>query len=174
MARPTKLTERRLHRLQKAIAAGLPLKIATKGCGIHYSTFRTWLKRGEFELEALDPQIEIDPDEDPTGFASLPIHVRLVLLIEKAEFDAAMTAVVTVRRGLSPNSRLNAPAAWQSGAWLLERRYPNDFGRRLPPDQRHAEELSPEEYAERCKEALEAMDASIPAAPPDKGASRKH
>jgi hypothetical protein len=161
MARPTKLTERRLHRLQRAIATGLPFKIAAKGCGIDFTTLRNWIKRGEAELTDLDPAVEVDPDEDPEAFNQLPIHVRLVLLCERAEFDAAQSAMATVRRGLTPNSKSDAPAAWQSGAWLLERRYPAEFGQRRNPLEHRGEEDASEEYARRLHDYFSAFDAAI-------------
>lgn len=102
--RPHKFTEETVNTLLAAIRAGMPFHLAAAHAGIGETTFHEW-QRGKFPRGA-DKQLKAEFPERLTrarGYAAL----RLVALIQDA-----------------------APKDWRAAAWMLERRYPEDFGRR--------------------------------------------
>jgi hypothetical protein len=105
LGRPSKLTAQRFTRLVAAVAVGATYRQACDFAGIEYRTLRRWLVRGA-------------QDEAPPEFREF-CHA-----IKKAEATAVLRCL----------ERINAAAAsgvWQAAAWLLERRYPDAYGRRV-------------------------------------------
>lgn len=103
MARPTKFTKPTVDALLAGILAGLPYHLAASAAGISETTFHDW-QRGKLPRNA-DKQL-------------------------KAEFLEASTRA----RGESARrfAALISTAAkddWRAAAWMLERRFPRDFGR---------------------------------------------
>lgn len=105
---PANKLDERIHRiLVTALASGCYRRQAAEHAGIHHSTFYAWLERGEADIEA---------GEDTP-------HARLVEALTKAEADAELQALALIRRA--------APTNWQAAAWLLERKNPQRWGRRV-------------------------------------------
>jgi hypothetical protein len=105
MARPSKLTPEITAILAEAIRAGGTREAAAARAGIGPSTLYDWLKRGD------------TGDERYQEFSEA---------IKKAEADLEAKAL-----GLILDA---AGKSWQAAAWLLERRFPDRWGRRLPED----------------------------------------
>ena len=85
----------------KSVAKGVPIKIAVKGAGVSESAYYVWIKRGE-------------AGEKP--------FVEFMELIDKAKKDLAESClddIKKVRRG----------GTWQAAAWMLERKFREDFGK---------------------------------------------
>jgi hypothetical protein len=99
--RRTKLTPQVQQRLVRAIGKGATYKLAALYAGIGETTFKDWRKRGE---------------EEESG-----IYVDFVAAIEAAEGRAAYRSLSLISKA--------AIDTWQAGAWLLERRYPHEYGR---------------------------------------------
>lgn len=81
---------------------GLPWKACAGAAGIHHTTLLKWRTKGE-------------DGEEP--------YAALVADVEKAEAESIHDLL----------SRIEAAATetWQAAAWLLERRYPREYGRRI-------------------------------------------
>lgn len=102
--RPSKLTPQVHNRIIEAIKQGATYDLASKYGGIAYNTFNEWMKRGAQE------------DEGP--FRDFYDAVKL------AEGQAAMHWLSLIQMAAHGGN-------WQAAAWKLERRYPNEYGRRL-------------------------------------------
>ena len=126
MGRPSKLTPGTTARIAEAVELGATWERAADAAGVGASTLRDWRQRGE-------------AGEVP--------FVAFVATIKRAESAGVERALMVIRKAA-------AAGAWQASAWLLERRYPADYGRRS-------------EVAVRASEAQAAVatsDAAIVAA----------
>ncbi len=102
MARPSKLTPNITKRIGENIALGLPYSLAAEAAGITYQTFNEWIKKGQI---------------DKSGK-----YYQFYKYIQKCNADAAKECL----------KRLDGAA--KAGdtricTWILERRFPEDFGR---------------------------------------------
>jgi hypothetical protein len=96
-----------------AIRAGFPLTLAAVYGGISRSTLYDWLRRGERVAEADEMGIAI-PDED-FPFAEFTIAVQKAL----AEWESEQLQAIAEA----------GKTDWRASAWLLERRFPQEYGR---------------------------------------------
>lgn len=101
--RPSKLTPERRKRIMDAIRAGSPKMHAAAAAGVSRETLRTWERRGE------------QPDA-PAEYRAFLADLREA----EAAGIVAMAATVTAA----------ARSDWRAAAWLLERRAPDEYGRR--------------------------------------------
>jgi hypothetical protein len=101
--RPSKLTAETVKSLCDSITLGVPYKHACVGAGIKYSTFRRWMVEGEAANSG-----------------------------EKREFyDSIKNAEAQgMRNNLAIITKAAREGSWQGSAWILERRYPEEFGRK--------------------------------------------
>ena len=83
---------------------GLSDKDIIKALGVHKSTFYRWIKEGE-EATRRCPKRELSDQ------------------LKKAEVDYKKNLLVTIR-----NASMR-PQHWTAAAWLLERKYPLEFGK---------------------------------------------
>ena len=102
MGRPLKLTPEVEARLVEAVELGATWERAADAAGVGASTLRDWRQRGE-------------AGEKP--FAAFLASVKRA---ESAGVERALRSIRKAAEG----------GAWQASAWLLERRYPADYGRR--------------------------------------------
>ena len=131
MARPTKLTPQLQDTLCGLIAEGHTQAAACAACGIHEDTFRSWkvrgatAKRGAFFgfLEAVkraSAQWEQSHLDNIKAAATQPsISTKHVVRIAP---DGSETTETTTTE--------TAPV-WTASAWLLERRVPDRYSRRV-------------------------------------------
>lgn len=101
--RPTKLTPEVQEKICNAIRAGNYYEAACAYAGIGYSTFRTWMIKGEKARSGK--------------------YREFVEAIKKAEYEAEVRLVAQWQKHMPEN--------WQAIATFLERRYPERWGRRL-------------------------------------------
>lgn len=106
MSRPTKLTTELQGVICCALAGGNTRATAAGLAGIGERTLYRWLERGE----------EDSDDDCETEFR------QFWQAVKKAEAEAVEKHVAIVRNA--------APRSWQAAAWWLERRYPDDWGRK--------------------------------------------
>ena len=97
--RETKLTTELQGRLCRDLADAVPRRHACARAGIGVRTLRRWLARGK---------------KGETPYAALLAEVK------KAEADAVAKHV--------SNIELHSTDSWQANAWILERRWPEEFG----------------------------------------------
>jgi hypothetical protein len=101
--RKTNLTQELADQLTTIIAAGNYLSVACRAVGLPRSTFILWMQRGTSEAEADAP------------FRAFREQV------EKATAKGEVRNVATIAKA--------ATESWQAAAWLLERGYPDRWGK---------------------------------------------
>lgn len=106
MGRPTKCTPERTMRITKATRAGAPLEVAARFAGITPQTLRNWIRRGRADQQA-------DRSSPYSRFVEV--------------YDTALGEVGVFALGVIVGAAQNG--TWQAAAWLLERRFPEHFGR---------------------------------------------
>jgi transposase len=102
MARPSKLTPEVTKRLTEAIRAGNYYEAACGYAGIHYSTFRKWMQKGEV--------------------AKSGMFREFFEAITRAEYEAEVRMVAQWQKHM--------PEDYRAIRDFLERRYPDRWGRR--------------------------------------------
>ena len=132
MSRRTKLTRDRLAKLAGYVADGCTNRDAALLSGIAESTLYQWL--------------DVARDHESEG-QTRTIHVRLAHALIEAEAGFRNSQLEVIRRaalepsveirertlsdGTTETTRIERPPSWQPAAWMLERKYPGEFGRRL-------------------------------------------
>lgn len=111
--RKTKLTDEVCEAICKNIIEGNTVKYSVQKEGLDESTYYKWIKKGE---------------EAKSGK-----FFQFVQSIKKAKEEAKSELVKDIKAHGKKN--------WQSLAWLLERMYPNEFGRRENVKMEHKGEL---------------------------------
>jgi hypothetical protein len=142
-----------------AVKVGVPLRAAAQQAGIGERTLRDWTAVGreaQGVKDATERQVEL---------------AEFAADIEKAQGSAIAFNVGIVRRAASKQ--------WQAAAWWLERRYPDDFGRRLhvkeEPGERKPAPLEPDSVAEYEEAFAASFGDAVPEldvgqlVPPDQG-----
>lgn len=99
--RPTKFTTTTKRRIYKALRLGATKRLASQFAGLSYETMRSWERRGE---------------DDEGG----PYSVFLAS-VKRCQAEACMKALEAINEA--------SPKHWQAAAWLLERRYPEEWGK---------------------------------------------
>lgn len=89
------------RKLLEAIRSGATYEIAAKYAGIGRSTLHRWLAAGRAG----------DPD-----------YLELAQAVDEAESQGAVQCLALIRKSAMGGT-------WQAAAWLLERRYPDQYGR---------------------------------------------
>ena len=105
IGRPTKCNPKTIARIAKVLALGGTINSACRAGGIDTATYYSWLRRGE---EGEDPFV---------GFLSA---------VKESQAVAEHKALSIINEAMLDH--------WQAAAWLLERRYPDDYGRRQRMD----------------------------------------
>jgi transposase len=103
VGRPDGLTEAAADRIVNALRAGAYTAEAAAHAGVSVRTFQRWRARGE----------QADAEERYRTFAERAA---------KAEAEAKVFAIGIVRTAMSQD--------WRAAAWLLEHRWPQEWGRR--------------------------------------------
>ena len=116
IGRPTKLNPTIQGLLCDAIVKGLPFNHACSLVGISYQTMREWMKKGKNQLEGL--------------------YRDFYVAIKKSE-------ALVVQNALESIHSASRAGTWTASAWLLERRYPEQFGRK----RLQSEEVTPIEIS---------------------------
>jgi transposase-like protein len=107
--RPSKFTAETQARINAAIGAGAERALAAKYAGIGESTLYRWLERGQRDERA--------------GIESK--FRTFWSTVAKTEAEVQMRALAMIKVAGAKN--------WRAAIWMLERRYPERWGRRGPP-----------------------------------------
>ena len=102
MARKTKLTPEVQELIVDGINAGLTFGLTCARAGVHPATFYRWLEKGEA--------------------AKSGVFSEFCDTVSRAKADSALRLVSQIT--------LQAPTDWRAAAFLLERRFPDDYGKR--------------------------------------------
>ncbi|MBX7167474.1 MAG: hypothetical protein K1X74_14185 [Pirellulales bacterium] len=112
--RPSKLREAaRIARLLAGLAAGATREGACAAAGVSFAGFRAWMVAGEHAAQCED-------NESP--------FLAFMEAIETAEASSEVSLVEIIRNA--------SQTKWVAAAWLLERRWPARYGRRLASEVR--------------------------------------
>lgn len=103
MAAPTKFTAETVRAILTGIRSGLPYRLAAEAAGVSYQTFNEW-QQGRFPRGA-DKELKV---------AFLDQLTRA-----KGQSAARLTALISTA----------ATEDWRAAAWLLERRFPQDYAK---------------------------------------------
>jgi transposase len=126
--RPSKYSATVAQEIADAIREGSTQDDAARLAGISRKTFYEWMNQ-----------------ESKRDFRDM---------VEKAHADFKKTQIKSIRAAgfkVMPDGTLHG--SWQANAWLLERKYPEDFGQRLTI------KLSPEQFAVLQRHGLTPMKA---------------
>lgn len=115
--RNTILTSELQKRICENLMLGLSQQDAVTLAGVSESAFYEWLQRGRNEAERLRRSARAKP------------RAREAVFVEFAE--AVKKAVAQSKRVLLGRIVDAGKTTWQADAWLLERRYPREFGQRV-------------------------------------------
>ena len=104
MARPTKLTHEIQQKIGDGVSLGLTYSLAANSAGVTYQSFNSWMSKGKTEKSGK--------------------YFEFTQYIQKCNADAAKKCL----------ERLNEAAKAGNCTvcmWILERRFSEDFGRRI-------------------------------------------
>jgi hypothetical protein len=121
LGRPTKLNTELLRRLVEMYRLGASQADACRYAGVSPDALQRWLKAGRAELAAIEAQ--------PEGEYDVSDCAALALAIDRAQGEF-------VKDNLE-NIRTHSQREWPASAWLLERRFPDDWGKREKVDHTH-------------------------------------
>jgi transposase len=99
----SKLTPQLQKEIGNNIKLGMPLKFAAEAAGISEATFYNWMERGEKESKGR--------------------YLEFLEYIKQCQSVAVQLHLKIITKAASEGS-------WQASAWILERRHPEEFGRR--------------------------------------------
>ena len=102
MGMKTKLNNDLIKQIAKMVEMGTPSKYVAQAVGVDVTTWYKWLQRGEK--------------------AKKGIYFDLFKAVKKAEGRAIERNVSIIQKAAIDN--------WQAAAWWLERRYPEEFGKK--------------------------------------------
>lgn len=117
IGRPTKLTEEVTKVICEAIELGSTYKLAAAAAGVSDRAMTNWLARGR------------------QGGPGNALFVRFVRAVKDAEARGVKTCLEVIRKAAREGT-------WTAAAWLLERRYPAQYGRvsRMPVEHKRDDE----------------------------------
>lgn len=126
--RPSKLTPKTVKTICDNIELGVPYEYACIAAGIHYTTMRDWINKGEDELArvASNPAFSIRKEYQK--------YIDFSNAIKEAEAAGIAYNLKCIKKAASGDED-NRPQ-WQAGAWLLERRHPEQFAKHEKIDQK--------------------------------------
>lgn len=121
IGRPTKLTADLQERIVGAIRSGAYNETAAAFAGIAESTFYAWLANAQKDREANPEQ-----GTDFTEFQEA---------VEKAQAEAELDKLLIIGKAARGQPTAEGvpgtPGSWQAAAWMLERKHPDRYGRRI-------------------------------------------
>lgn len=143
MARTSKLTPDMQSAIVKAIRGGLTYEQSAMMSGISAATFYNWKAKGDkatsgiyFEfMEALkraNVEARAINLQGINKAAQGGLQYTETSVSEKRELDPATGEMRVVATETKTTTKKTLPV-WTANAWLLERRFPTEFGRHISP-----------------------------------------
>ena len=124
-----KLTDERINTVLGLIARGSTDKAACEAAGIDASTFYRWARKGEIARSG--QYCQFFHDLKKARAYAYQKHLSLIGRAASEKQELKTRKVTTHADGtqtIVEETREQAPA-WQASAWLLERRYPQEFSK---------------------------------------------
>lgn len=118
--RPFKLTPEVIDKIASYVRTGSYIETAAIAAGVSKAVFYMWLKAANDVADRVKRSLAegvtlaLSPKEQ--------ILLRFLDAVEKAQAEAELADVVTIRQASAAN--------WQAAAWRLERKFPDKWGRR--------------------------------------------
>jgi len=145
--------------IYKALKARLPIHRACELANVNRSTFRDWMKKGESPrrypkhatFRRTVTQIEAIKEQEALKVIELAQYGGQEIVETKIHIGGKYGREITrTRKQLKPH--------WGAAAWWLEKTKPEDYGGEQIGDTNQ----TPEELAREIREAMQAMDESVP------------
>ena len=114
--RPTKLTPEIIEKVKAHLPICFYIETLVDSLGIEKKTYYNWYNRGEAEARRMEEEGEVEPRPDEA------LYLQFFAAVKKAIADGAIAATALINRA--------AQESWQAAAWLLERRFPELWGRK--------------------------------------------
>jgi transposase len=112
--RPTDLTPEVVADAARLLPTVLYLSTVADYIGVHRTTVQRWLRRGREEEKRLrNPRAKSKPSE--------ALYLQFRIAHKKALAAGEIRAAGVIRKAASEH--------WQAAAWILERRFPERWGR---------------------------------------------
>lgn len=127
VGRPTKLNEEIVRRLLEMFSLGASQADACRYAGVSVDSLQRWIAAGRAELAAIEAMAE--------GDYHCSDAAALVLAIDRAMGEFARTQLDNIKLAAT------SPKNWTASAWLLERRLPEEWGKREKVDHTHTHEI---------------------------------
>lgn len=133
------------------LASGCPPEVAAIAAGVIRQTYYNWMTRGRDAIRAANGNLSQVVEEDP--------YARLVVDVEEAQTTFIRDSLVMI----AAIGRGQAKGRYDALAWVLERRFPQMFGRRSRLDvhgqvtHQHAIALDPEALERLTPEELRVL-----------------
>jgi hypothetical protein len=133
--RQPKLTPTVHTAITQAVTVGVPLVEAAVLAGIDKATVLEWMARGEGRHQRPSRPIYADFADAITRARAID-ESRRIARLEQAGRGGAMVQekTVTFPDGRHVTERTYTPPDWRADAFVLERRYPERWGRRVQAD----------------------------------------
>jgi transposase len=131
VGRPSKFTPERAARIVEALQIGAYRETAAEYGGISTRCFYDWIDLGTKALEdgedgerpPLNAEaLAADPDADPI-LPPIQTFAQFVQAVKDAEAQTEVRSLSIIQTA--------STETWQAAAWLLERKFPNRYGRRM-------------------------------------------
>lgn len=135
MGRPSKLTEETQARICEGIRLGMTYARAAASVRIDYTTLRKWMIKGEASVSGQ--------------------YREFFDAVKEAEADCTKACLAVIRRAALGDPAHAVVPQWTAAAWLLERRYPQEYGkvaRILEPASDQKDQPEPGELINRVRE----------------------
>lgn len=127
IGRPTKLNHEIAKRLLEMFALGASQADACRYAGVSTDSLQRWIAAGRAELASIESQGD--------GDYLVSDAALLVLGIDRALGEFARTNLDNIKFAAQ------SPRNWTASAWLLERRLPEEWGKRERVEHQHTHEI---------------------------------
>ena len=161
--RKRKFTKRNRRLIYEALLTGLPIGKAIELAGLDRSTYYRWMQKGKDKRYPVHVRFRNHVNR---------IHARLELekidtirKVARGGYELTQTSIRFYKSGritVQKTVKTTGPC-WQAAAWFLERRFPENYGRK----KQSVDDVTPAERAVEIKAAFDALMASAPTARPD-------
>jgi len=121
-------------KIMRVITTGASIDMACDYAGVHHSSYYNKQKWLNEELKT-EWQSFLYENED---YQDMNLSDEIIEALEF--FESIKKAIATCKVSLM--AKIRADDSWQSSAWLLERRFPDEFGKQITPQKQEKVEFN--------------------------------